>query len=236
MELPPDLLAGEYRNARASLADLLDGLSADEEATHVPATPGWTVRNLVAHMAGFAIEPATGNLPTEPVQDWMEAVVAKHAETPVTALLSGWEEHAPMIESLFEPMYDTVSGLVHDTVCHEHDIRSALGRPGNRSGPTLRVAVEQCVNRFRSTLGETGVGGAVMLRAGAEEWACGEGPGALTLDLDDRTDGQYELYRLLSTRRTADQMRALPWQGDPEPFLAAIAVNDWPREPLPHDS
>lgn len=33
----------------------------------------------------------------------------------------------------------------------------------------------------------------------------------------------YELFRILSGRRSAEVIRALPWTTDPEPYLAVIA-------------
>jgi hypothetical protein len=42
----------------------------------------------------------------------------------------------------------------------------------------------------------------------------------------------FELFRALSGRRSLDQVRALAWDGDPEPYLDLFAPYPMPASPL----
>jgi hypothetical protein len=42
----------------------------------------------------------------------------------------------------------------------------------------------------------------------------------------------FELFRALSGRRSLDQVRALAWVGDPEPYLELFAPYPMPASPL----
>ena len=51
-----------YRSVRLRAADLVRNLPADVLVRDVPATPGWRVRDVVAHLAGGAADVLAGNL------------------------------------------------------------------------------------------------------------------------------------------------------------------------------
>ena len=55
----------------------------------------------------------------------------------------------------------------------------------------------------------------------------GCGPPAAELTAD-----AFELFRTLSGRRSLDQVRALAWDGDPEPNLDLLTPYPMPRPPL----
>ena len=48
------MLVVSYRNARARVSDLAATLSAAQLRVSVPATPEWTVHEVIAHLVGCA--------------------------------------------------------------------------------------------------------------------------------------------------------------------------------------
>ena len=62
--------------------------------------------------------------------------------------------------------------------------------------------------------------GTLTLRAGDREWTIGSGDPTATLTAPD----EGELARVVGGRRTADQVRALDWTGDPEPWLPVLPL------------
>jgi hypothetical protein len=76
--------------------------------------------------------------------------------------------------------------------------------------------------------GWTSAGGRrCRLRAGDRDWVEGAGPPAAVLEA-----APFELFRALSGRRSAGQVRALAWDGDPEPYLDVLSPYPMPRSPL----
>jgi hypothetical protein len=68
---------------------------------------------------------------------------------------------------------------------------------------------------------------ALRLRAGERDWVEGAGPPAAVL-----AAAPFELFRALSGRRSAGQVRALAWDGDPEPYLDVLSPYPTPPSPL----
>jgi hypothetical protein len=68
--------------------------------------------------------------------------------------------------------------------------------------------------------------------AGPARFHAGEGQPALTLDLGDRRDGVFVLFRLLGARRSRRQLDEYPWRGDLERFLPALAHMPLPAADL----
>jgi hypothetical protein len=67
----------------------------------------------------------------------------------------------------------------------------------------------------------------LRLRAGVDEWVVGDGTPETTVIAEP-----YELARLICGRRTAEQIRAYLWDGDPEPYVPLLAATGL-AEPLP---
>src|SRR2546423_6899291 len=57
--------AAVYAETRERLRELVAGLSEEELGTNVPATPAWSVRDVVAHLVGEARITNTGDAPPE---------------------------------------------------------------------------------------------------------------------------------------------------------------------------
>ena len=113
-----------------------------------------------------------------------------------------------------------------DLAVHLHDIRGALGRPGDRDAPATDIALRFYARWLGRRLDE-GRRPALRLRAGTREWVEGAGDVAAALTADP-----FELFRTISGRRSPEQARALDWTGDPGPYLAVLSPYPMPASPL----
>jgi uncharacterized protein (TIGR03083 family) len=166
--------AAVYAETRDSLRTLVAGLSDEELTTNVPATPAWSVRDVVAHLVGEARITNTGDAPAEfrlieSLQDPEQAElrdkvnaeeVARRGEVPFPEVLEEWDELVDRLmpklrgEEPFplpEPFLDSI--LVSDLAGHGQDIRGALNGPA--SGTPRRAASAWRPSPWRSASGST---------------------------------------------------------------------------------
>jgi uncharacterized protein (TIGR03083 family) len=211
--------------------------SPEQLGEKVPASPDWSVRDVVAHVTGVASDAAHGRIP--PDLDLVralldsaqagirDALTADQVESrtghSLEEILTEWDEVLrevlPMIrgERPFPrsvPFVD--AALVTDLATHSQDIRNALGMPGERESAGVSIAFVSYATTLGLRLAQNGVP-PLRLEYGGKGRLTGEGAPGATVSAD-----RYELYRALAGRRSADQIRALDWEGDPEPYLDLI--------------
>jgi len=241
----PDF-AGAYADARRRLVGLLSELEEGRLATPVPACPDWTVRDVLAHVTGVAADAATGGYfrgATDAWRDpelalardaWTAAQVASRRGRPLHELIAEWAGWAdrlePMLAGAVTPPAGSPAWLlpapVADLAVHLHDVRGALGRPGDRDAPATHLGLRIYARWLGQRLEEAGRP-ALRLRAGDREWVEGAGTPAATLAADP-----FELFRALSGRRSTDQLLALAWDGSPERYLDVFSPYPTPPSPL----
>jgi len=226
--MPAPDYADEYAATRARVRTLLAAGDEAAAGTIVPSCPEWTVHDLCAHLVGVpAALVARDNPPPGDNQPWVDRHVAERADRSIAELLDEWDAVGPAFEGLMRKLPHAFGGLVYDAVAHEHDLRGALARPGDRDSAGVLASldvVKGMVERDLATNGPTP--GTLRLRAGDRDWLFGGGDPAVSL-----TTTPFELLRLLGSRRSRDQILAAGWDGDVEPFLPALA-----HMPLPqHD-
>ena len=101
----------------------------------VPACPGWTVRQVVAHLAGVAQDIVALNLEKKGTGPWADAQVARLRGHGIDDLLDLWGQSLDSVTVNLAFASDAgVCQLVFDTLTHEHDIRGALREPGSQAG------------------------------------------------------------------------------------------------------
>jgi uncharacterized protein (TIGR03083 family) len=205
-------LAVTYRQARARVSDLARALSPDQLQMSVPATPAWTIHQVLAHLAGGAADAANDRLDGAPGARWSQRHVDERRHQPVGELLAEWEQVAPQIESTLTEEMMLRPNIVADTLCHESDLREALGlAPMAREHwqPFLDVMMQYLTYTLR---GATTV---IIRDEHGEQWTCGDGEPTTLL----RADG-YELLRASYSRRSQRQIAA--WNWTPAPSQALI--------------
>jgi uncharacterized protein (TIGR03083 family) len=208
----PELSSG-YHATRARIGDLVRDLDDDGLATRVPACPEWSVHDLVAHVVGIPEALAAGNVPSGDLQAWLDSLVEERRHDPVPELLDRWAACAAPTSALVD---GGGSQLFIDAVSHEHDLRGALGRPGARGSAEVQGTVQLLLDLLAPAIVDAGLG-ALVIDSGGVRWASQFARPQCTLRVDP-----WEAVRVLQSRRTADEVRALPATGDVEPYLAVL--------------
>ena len=229
-------LSGVYDETRRRISDFVGSLSEADQDRPVPAAPGWTVHDVVAHLTGDLAAIQTDDFPGsffaavgEPdevakLNAWAARMVEERRDRPVRDVLTEWEQLTPAVMAMlrgeqplpsgFPPFVDRV--LVTDVAVHEQDIYGALGLVRERDCSALRIGTSTYVAGIWLRLGELAP---PRFETGEETYQAGQGePGATA-----RT-GRFELFRALSGRRSPEQIRAWEWSGDPEPYLHLFYV------------
>jgi hypothetical protein len=144
--------AAAYRSLRARVTDLAAGIDGETANTTVPATPEWSVHDLLAHLAGVPNDIISGQLEGIATDPWTQVQVDARRARSVAELLTEWEEFGSQVDALipaFPP--EAAAQLVFDASTHEQDLRHALGAPGARE-PVASVRT----TRFEVFRGTTG--------------------------------------------------------------------------------
>ena len=150
------------RSVTISQLSRLPGLSGTDTTQRVPATAGWAMHDVLAHLAGVTEDAATGNMTGAPGDAWTAAQVARGAGRADAELLATWAEHAPALEGLLSsPHGAAVSAAVMDVHCHEADLRHALGLAAELPAEFLAGAIGGVITWLANTLASAVVGLAV---------------------------------------------------------------------------
>jgi len=204
-------LARMYRETRERLTALVAGLDEAELGTPVPACPGWSVADVIGHLAAIPEDALAGRLTGRPSEEETAAQVARFRGKPMAQTLAGWTELAPRFEAVVAAF--KVWPAVIDVASHEQDIRGAVGQPGARDTEVIREMSGWLL---------AGLAPPVRLRVTVEQAHIQVGPDdAPVLGL---TTTWYEAFRWRMGRRSRDQLAALDWSGDPAPVLDHLAV------------
>ena len=240
-------LAAAYAETQQHLADLVRELPEAALATMVPASPEWSVKDVVAHVTGVAADAAAGRIPpdvdlvlslSDPEHAARREVltaaqVQERRDRTIHQILDEWASSLdallPMIrgERPFPrpvPFGDAI--VVTDLAVHAQDVRGALGRPGDRDSAGVGVALASYSAALALRLSMRGLA-PLRLRYGGKERLVGEGEPGATLSGD-----RFEIFRALAGRRSAAQMLAMDWEGDPTPYVELLPAYGPPDEPL----
>jgi uncharacterized protein (TIGR03083 family) len=226
-------LADVYQQTRIDISDLVGGLSDEETKKPVPATPGWRVRDIVAHLSGGLASLIANDFPAEffaamgvpesvaKLNAWTDEHVRSRADRSVSEILDEWEASSKPIVDMMRGHTQWPDGvpwfadrvLVTDLGVHQHDIYGALGIVRGRDGAPVRIGAAGYVAVMDLRLKSAGAP-PLNIEADDKAWTIGGEEPATTLRVS-----RFELFRALSGRRNADQIRAYDWDGDPEPFV-----------------
>ena len=215
----------EWTNAQERVIELAESLSDEEGRRSVPATPAWTVTELLAHMVGLTADVVAGDEPDDHNSTWTQRQVDRRAGRVPAELVAEWR-------TLTQPMQDFLRGReprpLNDIVIHEQDLRGAVGRPGGRDSSALATVRDVMAERFATRVRAARLA-PVELRSPAWIFSTGDGDPGLELFAPD-----FDLIRALMTRRTEDQLRQWSRAGAIDPYLPVFAgLGPLPEQPLP---
>jgi len=205
------LIADIYVASRDRIDALVRPLDEGTLATPVAACPGWSVRDLVGHLAALPRWAAEGRLQGLPTDDDTAQQVAEVADVPLPELLDQWAEAAPGFAELAASLGLWPAAI--DVVTHEHDLRHAIGRPDARDDEAVRTLADLALAWWRPSRPVEVVRVDRVQRVGPAD---GE-------PLRWRTD-DFELLRARMGRRSRAQLAAMDWSSDPGPLLDELTV------------
>ncbi|UCZ61002.1 maleylpyruvate isomerase N-terminal domain-containing protein [Mycolicibacterium phocaicum] len=202
----PDLVL-LYQQTMDRITELVSAPDASADAA-VAACPGWSVRDVLAHMAGVAQDWAAGRRVAPPNDEQTAAQVARFDGARLPEILRAWGEAAAALPRLAR---EGIAPPLGDIVVHEHDIRDALARPGARDSAALQRVSDQLLRML-----VTPEPVRVIVEDG--EYRCGP-DGNSVIDLKTT---RFEAVRWRTGRRSRSQMAAMAWSGDPGPVLDSL--------------
>ena len=224
-----DLVAAAYGGTRGRMIELLRAVDGEAVARLIPACPDWTAHEVASHVTGVCDDILEGNLDGVATEPWTRAHVDRYADTPLPEILDHWEEVGATIDGLipaFPP--EAAAQMVFDVTNHEHDLRGALEQPGAQDSDGIAVGVLFATGAMDGFVRDRGLP-PLEIQTGGQSYRAGEGEPAVTLRASS-----FDVFRSLGGRRTVDQIKALDWDGDPEPYLGIFETNVLtpPAEPV----
>ncbi|MCG8925454.1 maleylpyruvate isomerase N-terminal domain-containing protein [Lentzea sp. CC55] len=204
MSAPDHLL---YRQVRLDI-----GLLATRRvgAVPVPACPGWTVTDLVAHLVEVAANVAA--------RLGSPAGTVPRGITDVDLALAEWERVCHVLEPLVELEGPRSAGrMVMDAFTHLLDLHAALDVPPDPGHPAYPSTLNLLIGGFSASVRAHGLP-ALRIESPAATGTAGDGPVVRTLRA-----GTHDLHRSLAGRRSHAEIAALDWDGAHEPWLPAFS-------------
>jgi uncharacterized protein (TIGR03083 family) len=198
-----------YRGVRERICELAEGADGD---LAVPACPGWTVRDLLAHLTGVGDDLLNGRLDGVGTDPWTEAQVARRRDASLEEVVAEWQGIAGALDEALDAIGGAPEQLVFDTATHEHDLRQALDRPGARDSDAVAIGLGWVLPRWQEA--SSGGAGPLRLVAGDHDVTAGDGEAIATVELEP-----FEAVRALTGRRSATQLASYAWTGDPAAFV-----------------
>jgi uncharacterized protein (TIGR03083 family) len=117
--------AATYRANVDAVTALAEGLTHEQLATRVPATPEWTVREVLAHLAGSPSDALSGRMDGAPGPEWTARHVGERSEHTTHELVTE-------IRGVVDGVVASLEGndrpaLVWNVAVHHADLHEALG-------------------------------------------------------------------------------------------------------------
>ena len=211
-----------YDASRTRMLELARAAGPEGLSVVVPACPDWTALHLITHCVSLPAAIGAGDFPSGDTNDWIARIIADRSGRSIDELAEEWER-----------CNDTIAGMVNgggamlfdDLTVHEHDLRGALGVPDHDT-----IDAEVVVPRFLASSVESlraaGLG-SIEIRNDDGVWRSHDADPGWVIETD-----AWEAIRTLSSRRTAEEIRAIGGSEDIEPYIAVLDAH----LPLPIDS
>lgn len=114
-----------YRRNVDAVTALTEGLSDDQLAVRVPATPEWTVRQVLAHLCGSPADALSGRMDGAPGPAWTARHVAERDSLAVADLVA---ELRGSVDDVVATLEDNDRpAVVWNAAVHHADLHEALG-------------------------------------------------------------------------------------------------------------
>ena len=228
-------IADVFQELRRDVVSFVESLPEEDLGRELPATPGWTVRDVIAHLAGDSNGVNEGDFPQQffdsfgdeaavvVLNKWTQAHIERRKDMTLEEILKEWDESSAHIAAMMrgdEPMPENVPPfadrvLLTDLAVHQQDIFGAFGIERARDAAPIKIATAGYVAIMGLRLATAGVP-PLRLDAGDKVYTTSDGEPGATVTAPSR----FELFRALSGRRSPEQILAYEWDGDPEPYVS----------------
>jgi hypothetical protein len=140
--LPDAEVSQAYVELRARVVALLRETPEQSAIDQVPHCPTWTVNELASHLLGVPDDIVHGRMEGVASDSWTQAQVVRHQAKTLRQIA----DELAALAVQFDPLLPHVpamarSQMVMDAVTHEHDLRHALGAPGERDSTAVRAGL-----------------------------------------------------------------------------------------------
>jgi uncharacterized protein (TIGR03083 family) len=203
-----------YRESQHRIRDLLTPLTDAELELMVPACPLWSVRDVLAHLVGVSASITDGSGIHPASTEWTHGHVETRRGHTVQQMFDEWAHNTP---ALIQSPITNVSWLpvLHDTLSHEADLRSAIGAP-RLPGDVLVAAYPLLLTAMARRLARFGT---VRLELDEHSMDLSSGEPDLVVQTS-----RFEFWRGAFGRRSPSQLRGWVRHGDAPAFALTLPV------------
>ncbi len=202
-----DEVGEAYRGVRLRVGRLITEADAATLDRVAPATPDWSVHDVLAHLVGVTTDIVSGNLDGVGTDPWAAAQVERSRSRSCVELVAEWDEHGPVVEEMAAQFGRAAGQLLSDATTHEHDVRGALGASGARDSDAVALSFGFLARSLGEQLDAGNIGAITVEHGGATD-TVGSGEPVASLRIDD-----FEFVRALTGRRCVEQLAAYDWDG-----------------------
>jgi uncharacterized protein (TIGR03083 family) len=227
--------AEAYQRGQARVVAFMAG--RDPEVP-VPATPEWTVLDVVRHLTGVSVDLSNLVLEGFASDEWTEEQVTSRGSMSLDEVVAEWDNIIGPASVLLDAIDDlglpeaipSALGVtkvreipamaIGDILHHEFDLRNAYGNTDGRDILDIQFSAAGHVKSLRPMFDAANL---PTIRIESSDsgmgWDIGYGDPVASLSAPS-----FELMRGIGGRRTKGEMRALEWIGDQEPFLEHMVL------------
>lgn len=233
-----------YEQTRRRFVDLVGTLDPN---LAIPACPGWTVHDVLAHVVGLAADVASGNVDGYATDEWTAQQVAKRSDQSIAALIEEWDSVHPAFEQVMGDLAGsdlpelirtpigelpkaTFESAFHvDLLQHEHDVLGANGTPRTTAlDADVHVMSTQIANvRLRFAFDQMPT--LRIAPTGIDRvWNVGTGDAVAELSASP-----VDLLRSFGGRRAMSEIAELRWSGDWDGMSERLVLPFFSAPPTP---
>jgi uncharacterized protein (TIGR03083 family) len=173
----------------AAVTALAEDLDPERLAVQVPATPEWTVQQVLAHLAGGPSDGVAGRMDGAPGRSWTARHVAEREGRSPAELVAEIRGNVAPVTALVDG--NPRPAIVWDVAVHHADLHEALGL-GRLDDDLWRPVLDAVAPGVLASA-------PVALRVGDATYGAGG---------EDASVPAYELFRAIFSRRSRTQMAA----------------------------
>jgi uncharacterized protein (TIGR03083 family) len=194
-------------------------LSVADPRRAVPACPGWSVGDVLAHLVGLCEDWVQGRFDGYASDEWTAAHLERHRGESCASLLERWSATMWAFAAVGDsPLGATPARWAFgDAVVHEADLRGAT-TSGRVPGTAVELGLQGALARWGQGLRLAGLGGVRIVLPDGRTLCAGAPEHKIEIEV---AVDLYEVFRGVAGRRSVAQVAEWSWSEDPGPYLDA---------------